>query len=118
MSTPSVSTASKIFSALPIEIPLVLSGIVAVQALMPNADPATKKQAVMDLVNDAIQGIEAAAGSEYASQVAALAPGIDKVVDGLTDIFVARKLFGFAPVPTLVNSAAAAQATGTQVVSK
>jgi hypothetical protein len=108
------STASKIFSSLPIEIPLVLAALVSIQALMPKADPAAKKQAVMDLVNDAIQGVETVAGSEYATQVAALQPGIDKVVDGLTDIFVARKLFGFAPASTLVTPGA----TQGTVVSK
>lgn len=111
------STLSTIFSALPAEIKLALMAVTSVNALMSGADPSARKQAVMDLVNDSLAGVEAIAPAEYAAQVAALVPDIDKIVDGLTGIFTTRKLFGFAPAPTLVTAGTAA-AQATQVVSK
>lgn len=108
MAASSTSVLSSIFVALPTEIKLALMAVTSVNALMSGADPATKKQAVMDLVNDGMSGVEALASAEYSAQVAALAPDIDKIVDGLTGIFTTRKLFGFAPAPTLVNPGAAA----------
>lgn len=99
------TTLGNIFAALPKEIPLILAGVVSVNVLLAGSDPAVRKQAVMDLVQDAIAGVEAATSAEYSAQIAALAPDIEKVVDGLTGIFTTRKLFGFAPAPTLVIAA-------------
>ena len=110
MTVSSTSALSTIFAALPAEIKLALMGVTSVNVLMVGADPATKKQAVMDLVNDAMLGVEAVASQEYAAQVAALQPDINKVVDGLTGIFITRKIFGFAPVPTPVTAGTAAAA--------
>lgn len=94
-----------IFSVLPREVPLILAGVVSVNVLLAGSDGATRKQAVMDLVKDAISGVEAASNAEYAAQIEALAPDIEKVVDGFTGIFTTRGLFGFKPSPTLVNAA-------------
>lgn len=116
MAASSTSVLSSIFAALPTEIKLALMAVTSVNALMSGADPATKKQAIMDLVNDAMTGVEALASAEYSAQVAALAPDIDKIVDGLTGIFTTRKLFGFAPAPTLVNPGTAAQSAAAPVV--
>lgn len=99
------TSLGNIFSILPKEIPLVLAGVVSVNVLLAGSDAATRKQAVMDLVKDAIQGVEAAASDEYRAQIAALEPDIEKIVDGLTGIFTTRGIFGFKQVPTLVNAA-------------